>query len=82
MAKKPDFREIQTLNPSLTVQTYRYLQRLKRSGLYGSTESEVARILIQDQLKLLTDKGVLPLQFDEAEDVKEQTGGESSGGIA
>ena len=63
MARKPDWQELHPLNPSVTAHTWRYLSILKRSGLHGSTESEVARILIQDQIKALIREGFLSMNL-------------------
>ena len=58
------------INPSLSRQTRRYLRKLKRSGVHGTTESAVARTLIQDQIKLLIVQGALKMEFadDDEED--------------
>lgn len=58
------------INPSLSRQTRRYLRKLKRSGVHGTTESAVARTLIQDQIKLLIVQGALEMEFadDDEED--------------
>jgi hypothetical protein len=63
VADQPDYKKIEAINPSLSRHTVRYLKRLKRSGLHGATIGTVARTLIQDQIKLLIQQGVLPMEF-------------------
>lgn len=62
------------LNPSLGRQTFRYLRRLKRSGLHGKTVSEVARTLILDQIKTLIREGSLQMEFSEDDEEGERDG--------
>jgi len=70
MASPPDYRKIEPVNPSLPEHTVKYLHRLKRSGLHGSSVGAVARTLIQDQIKFLIQQGVLKIEFsvDDADD--------------
>ena len=53
------------LNPSIPAHTHRYFQQLRKTGVHGTTVSEVARILIYDQIKYLLKKGVIRLEYDE-----------------
>lgn len=47
------------LNPSLPPETIKYLKRLTKTGVHGKTASEVARVLIWDQIKMLIREGVI-----------------------
>lgn len=66
MADKSSGSKPLPLNPSLPAWTFRYLRILRRSGLHGSTESAVARTLIQDAIKALIREGALKMEFDES----------------
>jgi hypothetical protein len=52
------------LNPSLPPETIKYLQRLTKTGVHGKTPSEVARVLIWDQIKALIREGVIKWEKD------------------
>ena len=56
------------LNPSVPAHTHRYFRQLLRTGVHGTTVSEVARTLIYDQLKYLLKKGVIRWEYDEGPD--------------
>lgn len=55
------------LNPSLPPETLKYLQRLTKTGAHGKTPSEVARVLIWDQIKQLIRDGVLTWELGDDE---------------
>jgi hypothetical protein len=55
------------INLNVSRQTVRYLQTLKRSGLYGNKVGIVARTLVQDQIKALIAQGSLKMEFDPAD---------------
>ena len=63
MAETPEKKKPEQINPSLSPQTVRYLRRLARSGLHGTTPSAVARTLIQDQIKTLIQQGAIRMEF-------------------
>jgi hypothetical protein len=54
------------LNPSH--QMVRYLETLRRSGLYGNQIGVVARTLVQDAIKDLIKQGSLKMEFDPGDD--------------
>lgn len=56
------------LNPSLPPETIKYLRELTKTGAHGKTASEVARVLIWDQIKLLIRDGVIEWQMGEGEE--------------
>jgi hypothetical protein len=64
-------KKTEPINPSLSPQTVRYLKRLSKSGLHGKTPSEVARILIQDQIKTLIREGAITMEFAIDDDSEE-----------
>jgi hypothetical protein len=68
MADTPEKKK-EPLNPSLPQHTVRYLRRLTKTGVHGTTVSAVARTLIQDQIKALIAAGALHWEF--AEDAEE-----------
>jgi hypothetical protein len=71
MAPADEKKKPEQINPSLSRQTRKYLRKLKRSGVHGTTESAVARTLIQDQIKALIAQGSLQMEFaDEDEEAE------------
>ena len=52
------------LNPSLPPETIKYLKKLTKTGAHGKTPSEVARVLIWDQIKALIRDGVIEWELD------------------
>lgn len=57
------------LNPSLPPETIKYLKKLTKTGVHGKTPSEVARVLIWDQIKALIKEKVIEWELDtDAED--------------
>lgn len=63
-----DERKAPAINLNLPRQTVRYLHMLKRTGLHGNKIGIVARTLVQDQIKLLIQQGVLRMEFDSSDD--------------
>jgi len=57
MTKGP--KKAAPLNPSLPPETIKYLKKLTKTGVHGKTPSEVARVLIWDQIKQLINDGVI-----------------------
>lgn len=70
MASIDEKKKPEQINPSLSKQTRKYLRKLKRSGLHGTTESAVARTLIHDQIKVLIAQGFLEMEFAEEDEVE------------
>ena len=62
MTKAP--KKATPLNPSLPPETIIYLKRLTKTGVHGKTPSEVARVLIWDQIKTLIREGVIDWEID------------------
>lgn len=60
------------LNPSLPPETIKYLKKLTKTGVHGKTPSEVARVLIWDQIKALIREGVIQWDVGEAENSGEE----------
>jgi len=57
------------LNPSLPPETIKYLKKLTKTGVHGKTPSEVARVLIWDQIKTLIREKVIEWEVgDEPDD--------------
>lgn len=69
MPDEPKSKKTDPLNPSLPSHTHRYLRQLTRTGVHGKTPSEVARVLIYDQIKYLLHKGVI--RWEHAENGEE-----------
>ena len=55
----PGGKKAKPLNPSLPPETIKYLQKLTKTGVHGKTPSEVARVLIWDQIKWLINQKVI-----------------------
>ena len=72
MADEQKSKKADALNPSLPPHTHRYLRQLTKTGVHGKTPSEVARILIYDQIKYLLHKGVIRWEYDENGGADEQ----------
>ncbi len=68
MAKSSKKSPPPPLNPSVPAHTHRYFQQLRKTGVHGTTISEVARTLIYDQIKYLLKKGALRWEYDEGDD--------------
>jgi hypothetical protein len=71
MPPQDDKNKPEQINPSLSPQTRKYLRKLKRSGVHGTTESAVARTLIQDQIKALIAQGSLEMTFADEDEAEE-----------
>ena len=54
-----DKKKAAPLNPSLPPETMKYLKKLTKTGVHGKTPSEVARVLIWDQIKWLISQKVI-----------------------
>ncbi len=70
MASPPTSKKADPLNPSLPKHTQRYLRQLMKTGVHGKSVSEVARILIYDQIKYLLHKGVIRWEYDEGDEAQ------------
>lgn len=52
------------INARLSAQTRKYLEKLTKTGVHGYTPTEVAKVLIWDQIKALISQGVLKWEGD------------------
>ena len=73
MPESSEKKKKDAINPNLPPETVRYLKQLKRSGLHGKALGTIARILIQDQIKLLIAQGSLRMEFSVGDDDSDDT---------